>query len=172
MASTYFTDAARTTLSRRGGTFRADGTHVKFSDGYMVGIAPERTFTTPVCDADTLAGIIRDYVTNTGASLIGTWVYKDTIYLDVVANIADKQEALRVARTHSERAIWDARLDWEIRVQPTNEAQAALTLNPAGGLLLVAGDALRRGEAAEGLRNIRLAQRVLAEVEAMLTGEN
>lgn len=120
----YYGEAAYRTMRDSGGTFLLNGHPVYLGDrqGYMVGgIVPTRIeavgqYPYHVALGDVLRDFVRDNARETvrrsgeGATnnlYLGTWVHDGKVYIDLSEWVEGKAEAVALAQSRGELAIWD-----------------------------------------------------------------
>lgn len=121
----FWKAAANITLRDSGGTFTNTGLPIRLSDGYMVGgVVPTRKLTLARESTATIEAELEHFARENLAAdseglYLGTWVDLGALYIDVSEWVTDYAEAMELAATRGELAIWD------------NAAQAAIELTPA-----------------------------------------
>lgn len=113
-----------------GGSFTQDGEAVAFTDGYMVGgVVPSLVIKTDnrvwfheiVAQVQQFAWDHAKLLAQPGYFL-GTWKSGDLLYLDVSQRIEDGAEALALAVSRKELAIWDNANACEVSCLPAIQA--------------------------------------------------
>lgn len=102
--------AAALTRAHGGVTLRAaDLVPVEPESGYAVGgYAPSIILSASATDRDIAAAIGRMRATHRpGAAYIGTWRSGGRVYIDAVAILADRENAIAAGRERGERAVFD-----------------------------------------------------------------
>jgi len=126
-----------------------------FASGYGTGISPLHTLKIPVNKFH--ARNVLEYLTHRGDAgksvarvlaedpdtMIGGWVHKGDVYLDISKIFAKQDEAEKVARQFGEIAIWDFAKSDEIIMQNAQKAPLMWRAQYAGG-----------ARAADDLRNL------------------
>jgi hypothetical protein len=116
-----------------------------FASGYGTGISPLHTLKIPVGKFH--ARNVLEYLTHQGDAgksvarvlaedpdtMIGGWVHKGHVYLDISKIFAKQDEAEKVARQFGEIAIWDFAKGDEIMIQNAQKAPLLWRAQYAGG---------------------------------------
>ena len=102
-----------------GATYNISKGNLVGKDGYAVAIYPDREQIVSGIDYDILEGYIvqnEDLLSNSNNSF-GAWVSGGKVYLDVVATVKDKRQAMELGYRHKQLAIFDLKNLVEIPLQ-------------------------------------------------------
>lgn len=103
-------DFYESTLLNNGATFNPITNELNPDSGYFVSLPqfeqkqPLNSFT---------VNTVKDYIgrakeNQTEKTFIGSWINKDTVYLDISERITDKRKAIETAYKHNQLALYDA----------------------------------------------------------------
>lgn len=114
--SQFINQALRSVHSGGGATYNLFTGNLSGTPNYAVSIYPDRERIVDGVDFDILEGFVIDNedLLNSSKNSLGIWVNGGKVYLDVVATIPDRDEAINLARQHNQIAIWDLQNNTEI----------------------------------------------------------
>jgi 2'-5' RNA ligase len=99
------------------------------TDAYAVAIYPDREQIVEGLDFDRLEGYLVDNgdLLNSSNNSFGAWVSGGKVYLDVVATVPDKEQAMELGRKYNQLAIFDLKNLVEIPLQRVAKLAAAVS---------------------------------------------
>jgi hypothetical protein len=113
------------TMSGGGASVNLKGKPPK--DGFMVSPYKDREKTvTFKRDRAEMIKAFKDYQSNNKDFIqqknhyLGSWKNQGKVYLDISVNVADKEEAMKMAKEHNQLAIWDVKNKQEVTVGKAN----------------------------------------------------
>ena len=112
-----------------GATYNLSKGNLVGTDAYAVAIYPDREQIVPQVDFDTVEGYLtqnEDLLNNSNNSF-GAWVSGGKTYLDVVATVKDKNQAMQLGLKHKQLAIFDLKNLVEIPLQRTAKLAGVYT---------------------------------------------
>jgi hypothetical protein len=106
------------TFAQGGGTYDADTfARVDFADGYVVAL-PDGEVIGPLASSDAAGRVIRDagYRARSlrGGHYVGTWQDGENVHVDVVAHVANREDAIALGVERDQVSVWDCANDCEI----------------------------------------------------------